>query len=76
VSCTTALPFYSAARFLTRDMTLTLLASAGLHLQAARSTLYQPPGDHPVPGPARDGETAAARFVCWRTVPCGTPSRQ
>jgi SAM-dependent methyltransferase len=61
--------FYSAARFLTRDKTLTLLAPAGLRLQAARSTLRQSPGEHPVPEPARDGESAAAGFVCWRTRP-------
>jgi len=69
-------PFYSAARFLTREQTLTLLARAGLRLQAARSTLYQPPGERPVTEPARSGEAAAAGFVCWRTVPRGTPARQ
>ncbi|MGE5135806.1 MAG: class I SAM-dependent methyltransferase [Gemmatimonadota bacterium] len=62
-------PFYSAARFLTREETLGLLAGAGLRLQAARSTLYQPPSDQPEPEPARDGETPAAGFVCWRTIP-------
>lgn len=61
-------PFYSAARFLTRGQTLTLLAPVGLRLQAARSALYQVPGGEPAPEPARDGETPAAGFVCWRTV--------
>ncbi len=64
-------PFYSAARFLTRDETKTLVTAAGLRVQAARSTLCQPPTDAPQPEPARDGETAAAGFVCWRTVPAG-----
>jgi len=62
-------PFYSAAHFLTRDQTLGLLAGAGLQLQAAQSTLYQPPTDSPQAESARDGETPAAGFVCWRTVP-------
>jgi len=66
-------PFYSAARFLTRDETLALLAPGGLRLQAARSTLYQPPTGTPVPEPPRDGESTAAGFVCWRTVPRGVP---
>jgi SAM-dependent methyltransferase len=67
--------FYSAARFLTRGQTFTLLVSAGLLVQAARSTLYQPPGDQPGPEPARDGETPAAGFVCWRTIPHSAPAR-
>ncbi len=62
-------PFYSAARFLTRDHALALLAGAGLHRQAARSTLYQPPAAVPQPEPARDGEIPAAGFVCWRAAP-------
>jgi SAM-dependent methyltransferase len=62
-------PFYSAARFLTRDDTMTLVSAAGLRVQAARSTLCQPPADAPQPEPARDGEAAAAGFVCWRTIP-------
>lgn len=62
-------PFYSVARFLTRAKTLTLVSAAGLRVLAARSTLCQPPTDTPQPEPARDGEAAAAGFVCWRTVP-------
>jgi SAM-dependent methyltransferase len=62
-------PFYSAAHFLTRGQALGLLAGAGLQLQAARSTLYQPPADSPQPESARDGETPAAGFVCWRATP-------
>lgn len=61
--------FYAAARFLTRSETLTLVNSAGLRVQAARSTLYQPPSDSPVPETARDGDGAAAGFTCWRAVP-------
>lgn len=61
-------PFYRAARFLTRQQTLALVAGAGLRVQAARSVLYQPPADEPHPEAARDGETPAAGFVCWRTV--------
>jgi SAM-dependent methyltransferase len=66
-------PFYSAARFLTRDETLTLVNGAGLRVVTARSTLCQPPSDTPAPGPACDGEAGAAGFVCWRTVPAGPP---
>jgi SAM-dependent methyltransferase len=62
-------PFYSAARFLTRDHALALLAGAGLYVQAARSTLYQPPAGVPQPELARDGEAPAAGFVCWRAAP-------
>lgn len=62
-------PFYSAARFLTREQTLALVKAAGLRVRAARSTLCQPPSDSPRPEPARDGEAAAAGFVCWRAVP-------
>ncbi|HVB46200.1 MAG TPA: class I SAM-dependent methyltransferase [Streptosporangiaceae bacterium] len=61
-------PFYSAARFLTRQEALALVAGAGLRVQAARSALYQPPTDRPGPEPARDGEAPAAGFVCWRAV--------
>jgi len=43
-------PFYSAARFLTRDQTMTLVTAAGLRVQAARSTLCQPPSDSPRAG--------------------------
>jgi SAM-dependent methyltransferase len=67
--------FYSAARFLTREQTLALVTAAGLRLQAARSALYQPPSDSPRPEPPRDGETAAAGFVCWRTVPADGAGR-
>ena len=66
-------PFYSAAHFLTRGQTLAMATEAGLQLQTARSTLYQPPADSPRPEPARDGETPAAGFVCWRTVPATQP---
>ena len=62
-------PFYSAARFLTRQQALALTAGVGLRVQAARSVLYQPPSDSPRPEPPRDGETGSAGFVCWRTVP-------
>jgi len=62
-------PFYSAARFLTRAQTLTLVTGARLRVQAARSVLYQPPTDTPVPEPARDGDDPAAGFTCWRAVP-------
>ena len=61
-------PFYAAARFMTRDQTLAVVTAAGLRVQAARSTLCQPPTDAPQREPAREGETAAAGFVCWRTV--------
>jgi SAM-dependent methyltransferase len=66
-------PFYSAAHFLTRGRALTLVAGSGLQLQAARSTLCQPPTDSPQPEPAHDGEAPAAGFVCWRTAPGGQP---
>lgn len=62
-------PFYSAARFLTRGETLALVSAAGLRVQAARSTLCQPPTDSPRSEPGCDGEAAAAGFVCWRAVP-------
>lgn len=61
-------PFYSAARFLTRQEALALVAGAGLRVQAARSALYQPPTDQPSPEAARDGESPAAGFACWRAV--------
>ena len=61
-------PFYAAARFMTRDQTLAVVTAAGLRVQAARSTLCQPPTDAPQREPAHEGETAAAGFVCWRTV--------
>ncbi len=62
-------PFYSAARFLTRQQALAMVTAAGLQVQAARSTLCQPPTGSPRPEPARDGEAAAAGFVGWRAVP-------
>lgn len=62
-------PFYAAAHFLTWADTLALVNSAGLRVQAARSTLYQPPSDAPVPEPSRDGDGVAAGFTCWRAVP-------
>ena len=62
-------PFYSAARFLTRTGTLALVTGGGLEIQAARSVLYQPPSDTPVPERARDGDDPAAGFTCWRAVP-------
>ncbi|SRR5579875_229846 len=64
-------PFYSAARFLTRDRTLAAVNAAGLRVRAARSVLRQRPGDAPVPEAARDGEDPAAGFACWQAVPSG-----
>ena len=66
-------PFYAAARFLTRSETLALVTGAGLRVRAARSVLYQPPSDTPVPEPPRDGDDRAAGFTCWRAVPDATP---
>lgn len=65
-------PFYAAARFLTRTRTAALLHGAGLRCEAARSTLYQPPTDHPVNEPARDGDAPDAGFVAWRAIPTAT----
>jgi SAM-dependent methyltransferase len=67
-------PFYSPARFLSRDQALALVTAAGLRVQAARSTLCQRPTDSPRPEPARDGEAEAAGFITWRAVPTGPSS--
>jgi SAM-dependent methyltransferase len=66
-------PFYSAARFLTRDQAVALVTAAGLRVQAARSTLCQRPTDSARQEPARDGEAEAAGFVAWRAIPTGPP---
>lgn len=60
-------PFYSAAHFLTRSQTHTLLRQAGFTVTAARSALTQPPSDETLhPEPAVEGDQPHAGFVAWR----------
>ncbi len=61
-------PFYSAARFLTREETLDALRQAGLRLARVRSTLLQPPTEEPVPEPALEGENPEAGFAGWQSL--------
>lgn len=62
-------PFYSAARFLTREQTLDTAQRAGLQLIRSRSTLLQPPGDAPHPETPTEGEAENAGFVGWLCRP-------
>lgn len=61
-------PFYSAARFLTREELRTLLLRAGLFPVRFSSTLRQGPGEVVVPEPVRPEDHADAGFSAWLAV--------
>jgi hypothetical protein len=62
-------PFYSAAHFLTRSQTQSLLAQSGFTVVDAYSTLRQPPSDEKLlPEKPIRGDFPDAGFVAWKAV--------
>ncbi len=62
-------PFYSHARFLTREDLLATLRRSALQVVRKRRTLLQPPSDAPQPEQAMDGDDPRAGFVGWLARP-------
>jgi ubiquinone/menaquinone biosynthesis C-methylase UbiE len=59
-------PLYSHARFYSTTELSAMLKTAGLNIDAAASSLFQPPSDNPYREEARPGLSEDAGFICVR----------